>query len=59
MIVLVVFGGEERDGEADVDPDGDDVGADEAGQLPQPDLGGVERVGAVIARRGRWIMGDL
>ncbi len=39
--VPAVSGGEQGDGEADIDPDGDNVGADEAGQLPDTDLGGV------------------
>ena len=40
-VVLAVGGCEEGEGEPDVDPDGDDVAADQAGQLPQPDLRGV------------------
>ena len=52
QILLALPRGEEGDGEADVDPYGDDVGADEAGQLPQPDLGGVERVRAATVGGG-------
>ena len=40
-VAPAVCGCEEGEGEPDVDPDGDDVAADQPRQLPQPDLGGV------------------